>query len=131
MDKNQDPGSSINIPDLPFNVLIFFFFCFRKVVFDLIVEKQVFLSGLETLERAINSFLHISFFANLTYPTGSGILSTFLQRWVAKLDKHGTVATHSKNDLVSKQDKKSLGRCFEKAFTDYAARLFVLLSGRR
>jgi hypothetical protein len=27
------------LPD-PFNVLIMFFFCFRKVIFDLIVEKQ-------------------------------------------------------------------------------------------
>ncbi len=60
----------------------------------------------------------------MEYPPGSGILSTFLQRWVGKLDQNGTTAARSKKDLVNKDDK--IGRAFKKAFEDYSSKVFVL-----
>jgi hypothetical protein len=106
----------------------FFLQYFRKVFFDLILEKQVFVHGMERLEDAVSSFLHLCFVANLQFPKGSGILCTFLQRWVAKLDEHGTTAASSRKDLANKEDKA--GRSFKKAFDDYAIKLFVLNSRR-
>jgi hypothetical protein len=107
---------------------MFFFtfpiFVFRKVFFDLVVERQPFISGMKTLEEAVSSFLHLCFVANMEYPSGSGILATFLQRWVAKLDQHGTQATVAKKDLVNKSDKS--GRGFQKAFDDLAKKVFML-----
>jgi hypothetical protein len=103
----------------------FSLFCFRKVYFDLMLEKQVFVHGMETLEEAISSFLHICFIANLRFPVGSGILSTFLQRWVAKLDENGTTADRIKKDQVSKQDKAD--RSFKKSFEIYTSKMYVLL----
>ncbi len=97
---------------------------FRKIAFDLVVERQPFISGMETLEEAISSFLHVCFVANMEYPSGSGILATFLQRWVAKLDQHGTTAAETKRDLVNKADKS--GRNFQKAFDDLAKKVFML-----
>ncbi len=82
---------------------------------------------METLEEAVSSYLHICFIAHLEFPNGSGILSTFLQRWVAKLDEHGTKATGRKDTLVNKQDKT--GRAFNKAFEDYGSKVFVLTNG--
>jgi hypothetical protein len=96
------------------------------VFFDLVVEKEVFIHGMERLEDAISSFLHLCFVANLHFPKGSGILSTFLQRWVAKLDEHGTTAANSRKDMASKEDKA--GRSFKKAFDDYAIKMFLLNS---
>jgi hypothetical protein len=96
------------------------------VYFDLIVEKEVFVHGMERLEDAISSFLHLCFIANLQFPKGSGILCTFLQRWVAKLDEHGTSAASCRKDLAHKEDKA--GRSFKKAFDDYAIKLFVINS---
>jgi hypothetical protein len=95
----------------------------------LIVEKAVFISSMETLEKAICSFLYLCFVANLEFPSGSGILATFLQRWVAKLDEHGTTAAASRRDLVQKQDKN--GRAFNKAFLDYGSKVFVLSRGKK
>jgi hypothetical protein len=102
---------------------------FRKVFFDLIVEKEVFVHGMTRLEDAISSFLHICFAANLHFPNGSGILCTFLQRWVAKLDEFGTTAAKYNKDQVSKEDK--VGRSFKKAFEDYAKKVFILTSGMK
>jgi hypothetical protein len=74
------------------------------------LEKQVFVHGMETLKEAISSFLHICFIANLRFPVGSGILSTFLQRWVVKLDENGTTADRIKKDQVSKEDLQEIVR---------------------
>ncbi len=88
------------------------------------MERQPFISGLDTLEQAVSSFLHVCFVANMEYPSGSGILATFLQRWVAKLDQHGTRAAETKRDLVHKGDKT--GKNFQKAFDDLAKKVFML-----
>ncbi len=56
------------------------FFAFRKVIFDLIVKKQEFISGMETLEEAVTSFLHICFVSNMQYPVGSGMLCSQEER---------------------------------------------------
>jgi hypothetical protein len=71
------------------------------VYFDLIVEKKIFIHGIETLEDAVSSFLHVSFMANMKYPKGSGLLCTLLQPWVSKLDEHGTPAARSKKNQSS------------------------------
>jgi hypothetical protein len=44
---------------------------FRKAVFDIALEKAVFISGLDTLEEAVASFLHCCFTANIEYPKES------------------------------------------------------------
>lgn len=41
---------------------------FRKAVFDIALEKSVFISGLDTLEEAVASFMHLCFTANIEYP---------------------------------------------------------------
>jgi hypothetical protein len=41
---------------------------FREVVFDLVVEKSPFITGLKTLEEAVFSFLAVCFIANMEYP---------------------------------------------------------------
>jgi hypothetical protein len=84
---------------------------------------------MESLEKAVSSFLHICYVANMQYPKGSGLLCTFLQRWVAKIDENGTVASRSKKDQVAKEDKSS--RSFKKAFDDYAQKMYVLLAGKK
>ncbi len=93
--------------------------------FDLLVEKVVFIHGMERLEDAISSFFHLCFVANIQYPNGSGLLCTLLQRWVAKLDEHGTTAARSKKDQSNKEDKS--GRSYKKVFDEYAKRVFELL----
>jgi hypothetical protein len=62
----------VKIEKILYFVRVFFIFhtvksvpYFRKVVFDLFVEKKTFLHGLETLEKAISSFFHISLVGNL------------------------------------------------------------------
>lgn len=84
---------------------------------------------MESLEEAVASFLHLCFVANLQYPAGAGILCTFLQRWVAKLDENGTKAKETRRDMVHKKDKS--GRAFSKAFDIYCSRLYVLTNGGR
>jgi hypothetical protein len=96
----------------------------RKIVFDLVVERRPFISSMETLEEAISSFLHVCFVANMEYPTGSGILATYLQRMVAKLDQNGLKAAETRKDLANKEDKK--GRAFQKAFDALARSSFML-----
>ena len=91
-------------------------------MFDLMVEKEEFISGLETLEMAVSSFLHLYFVANLTYPAGSGILCTFLQRCVAKIDEHGTTSDMKKKDKASKVDKAA--RPFKKLFDDFRTKVY-------
>ncbi len=102
-------------------------FVCRKVFFDLFVEKDVFVHGMERLEEAVSSFLHVCFVANLEFPRGSGTLCTFLQRWVAKLDQHGTMAARHKKDQANKEDKSNCS--FVKAFDDYAKKVFILTGG--
>jgi hypothetical protein len=41
---------------------------FRKAVFDIALEKSVFISGLDTLKEAVASFIHLCFTANIEYP---------------------------------------------------------------
>jgi hypothetical protein len=38
------------------------------VTFDLIVEKEPFVTGMDTLEKAVSSLLHVTFVANMHYP---------------------------------------------------------------
>ena len=90
------------------------------------MEKNTFLVGLESLEEAISSFLHVCFVANLCYPKGSGIFCTFLQRIVAKLDENGTTAKQTKKDQTAKGDKS--GKAFDKVFSDYATKVHLLQS---
>jgi hypothetical protein len=51
--------------------------------------------------------------------------STFLQRWVAKLDENGTTADRIKKDQVIKQDKQD--RSFKKSLETYTSKMYVLL----
>jgi hypothetical protein len=96
------------------------------VSFDLIVEKEPFICGMETLEEAISSFLHVCFVVNMHYPVGSGILCTWIQRFVAKLDEHGTTAGRQKKDQTAKEDKAA--RSLKKVFDDYKEKMFIILS---
>jgi hypothetical protein len=41
---------------------------FRSISFDLVVEREPFLEGLQSLEDAVSSFLHLAFVANMHYP---------------------------------------------------------------
>jgi hypothetical protein len=96
------------------------------VYFDLIVEKEVFISGMETLEEAVSSFFHICFVTNMHYPVGSGNLCTYLQRYVAKLDENGTTATRTRKDQVAKEDKAA--RSLKKVFEEFNKKMYVILS---
>jgi hypothetical protein len=40
----------------------------RKVLFDLAVEGETFIGGLDSLSKAINAFFYICFVAGLEYP---------------------------------------------------------------
>lgn len=95
------------------------------MLFDLVVERDPMIRGLNSIEEAVTSFLHLCFVCHLEYPKGSGTLCTFLQRWVAKLDEFGH-KTDGKLDLAKKGDKS--GRAFQKAFDDYSKKVFVLSS---
>jgi hypothetical protein len=103
-------------------------FCFRKVVFDLILDGQVFISELDTLEKAVCSFLHICFVANIKYPVGSGMLCTFLQRCVAKLDENGTTANNGRKDQSSPLNKAF--RPFRKIFYDFCQKVYLLITNK-
>jgi hypothetical protein len=83
---------------------------------DVIVEQEPLIVGLESLEEAVGSFFHLCFVAHLEYPKGSGVLSTVLQRFVAKLDENGTKAALLGKDLRNKADK---GRAFTRSFAAY------------
>ncbi len=98
------------------------------MVFDLVVERAPFISNMESLEEAISSFLHVTFVADMEYPLGSGILATFLQRFVARLDHYGLQAKTTKKDMVQKSDKASGGKQFEKAIDAMSRRCFMLHS---
>ena len=71
---------------------------------------------LKIKEEGVASYLYLCFTCNLEYPKGSGILCTILQRWVAKLDEHGTMSTTSRKDKLDKSDK---GKTFSSAFNAY------------
>ena len=86
------------------------------------MEQRVFISEMNTLEEAVSSFLHLCFVGNFNYPVGSAFLSTFLQRWVAKIDENGTKSSNSKKNQLAKEDKSA--RLLEKAFTDFKTTLF-------
>jgi len=110
------------------NITIIFKTCFRKALFDLVVEKEVLVHSLETVEEAISSFLHLCFVADMKYPPGSGVLCTYIQRWIARLDEFGTMAK-SRKDLAVPEDKAK--RAFVKAFNDYKDKVFMLTRGGR
>jgi hypothetical protein len=80
---------------------------------------------MDTLEKAVCSFLHICFVANIKYPVGSGMLCTFLQWCVAKLDEHGSTAGISKKDMASPLDKAF--KPFRKILDDFCRKVFMLL----
>jgi hypothetical protein len=42
--------------------------CFRKAVFDIVLEKDNFIVGLNSLEEAVSAFMHLCFTANIEYP---------------------------------------------------------------
>jgi hypothetical protein len=42
--------------------------CDREIVFDLAVEREALVCGMDNLEDAVSSFLHLSFVANMEYP---------------------------------------------------------------
>jgi len=92
------------------------------------VEGEPFISELDTLEKAVASFFHICFVANISYPVGSGILCSFLQRCAAKLDELGTTASFRKKDQVAKKDKAL--RPFRKSLIGSAARCTSLSATR-
>ncbi len=96
--------------------------------FDLVVEFQDFISGMESLEQAVSSLLHLCFVTNMQYPVGSGWLCTYLQRWVAKLDEHGTTAALKKKDQASKQDKAA--KSFKKMFEEFKQKMYDILSSQ-
>ena len=94
--------------------------------FDLFVEKESFISGMETLEEAISSFLHVCFVTNMHYPAGSGLLCSYPQRFVAKLDENGTTAVRMRKDQTDKADK--VARSIKKAFEYYKEKMYIILS---
>jgi hypothetical protein len=55
--------------DLPVKVKPVFceLFC-RRVLFDLVVEGEPFIVGLESLEQALAAFVHVCFVAQMNYP---------------------------------------------------------------
>jgi hypothetical protein len=88
------------------------------------LEQRVFISEMDTLEKAVSSFLHLCFVGNFNYPVGSAFLSTYLQRRVAKIDENGTKSTNSKKNQLAKEDKSA--RLLEKAINDFKVTLFDL-----
>jgi hypothetical protein len=47
-----------------------FFLC-RKVTFDLVVEGQPFIKGIQSLAKAVGAFFYLSFVAGIHYPQAS------------------------------------------------------------
>ena len=111
---------------IPKKLICCFFLIFRKVVFDLVVEREVFISEMRTLEEAVSSFLHLCFVANIRYPVGTGIVCTYLQRYAAKLDENGTTAAMKKKDQVDPEDK--VMRSFKKVFDEFRQKMYDILS---
>ncbi len=80
-------------------------------MFDLIVEKEVFICGLTNLEDAVSSFLHLCFVANMEYPK---VLIVRYKRIfvlnpinVERLEIHfsfGWTSCFTRNDNVRKHD---------------------------
>jgi hypothetical protein len=85
--KSLDPSAEGRRPsqvqNIKHTIMISFLICFRKAIINLILDGEVFISEMESLEKALCSFLHICFVANIKYQVGSGMLYTFLQRCVA------------------------------------------------
>ena len=125
--KNLDNGSSALFYQASLDFYTKYFY-FRRVYFDLIVEQKVLIHGLENLEDAVSSFLHVCFVTNMKYPNGAGLVCMLLQRWVAKLDEHGTSASTSKKDQTSKEDKS--GRSYKKVFAEYGQTVYQLLRSK-
>ena len=69
----------------------------------MVVERELFLRGLESIEEAVTSLLQLCFVCHLEYRylKSAGILCTFLQRWVAKRDEFG----HKSDRLAVKASK--------------------------
>lgn len=101
---------------------------FRSVSFDLIVEKESFITGMKTLEEAVSSLLHLCFVANISYPAGSSYLCTYLQRFAGKLDENGTTASRTRKDQAAKEDRKA--RSLKKVFDELKEKLFAVLSNQ-
>ena len=80
------------------------------------------------LEEAVASFLHLCFVTNMMYPVDSGMLCTYLQRWVAKLDEHGTTAGLKKKDQAAKEDKTA--KSFKKMFDEFRQKMYDILSSQ-
>jgi hypothetical protein len=76
----------------------------------------------------MSTLLHLCFSGNFEYRIGSGNLSTFLQRQVAKLDEFGTTATKMRKDQSAKCDKVS--KSYKKFFDDYKEKKFIILSSK-
>jgi hypothetical protein len=51
------PGFSVKTKEL-----------FRRILFDLAVQGEPFIVGLDSLEQAITSFIHVCFVADLHFP---------------------------------------------------------------
>jgi len=51
----------------------------RKLQFDLVVEKDLLYTGLETLEDAVSGFLHLCFTVNLEYPKVSVVMLKYFK----------------------------------------------------
>ena len=83
---------------------------------------------MELLEEAVASFLHLCFVTNMMYPVGSEMLCTYLQRWVAKLDEHGTTAGLKKKDQAAKEDKTA--KSFKKMFDEFRQKMYDILSSQ-
>ena len=60
------------------------------------------------------------------YPVGSCILATYIQRYVAKLDEHGTTAVRTRKDQASKADKAACS--LKKVFDTFKEKMYVILS---
>jgi hypothetical protein len=97
-------------------------------VFDLILEKQPFITGMKTLEEAVSSFIHLCFVANISYPVGSSVLCSYLQRFAGKLDENGTTAARIKKDLAAKEDKAA--RSLKKVFEYFKEKMFIILTNK-
>jgi hypothetical protein len=101
---------------------------FRRVFLDLHVEVDPFVKGLETLEEAVASFLHMCFIADMEYPTGAGVLCTLLQRSAAKLDENGTKTAMTRKSKLNKNEK---AREFSRAWKAYCEGVVLMRQGSR
>ena len=86
----------------------------------MVVKRELFLRGLESIEERVASHKFSTALFCLPPRVGSaGILCTFLQRWLTKLEEFG----HKSDRLAVKASKCGKSK---RAFEYYGTKVFVL-----